>query len=62
MTLNPLSLQVERLPRPLYAVADYGDGLVLEGFACFFQRKLLAGYDLLFDSAEIDLCHGFRDF
>ena len=54
--------QVERLSGALHAVADDGDGLVLECFERFFQRKFLAGYDVLFDAAAIELCHGFRDF
>ena len=60
--VEPVVLEVERLPRPLYAVADYGDGFVPEDFACFFQGKLFAGNDLLFYSAEIDLCHSCMNF
>lgn len=60
--VEPVVLEVERLPRPLYAVADYGDSFVPEDFACFFQGKLFAGNDLLFYSAEIDLCHSCMNF
>ena len=52
-------LQVERLARALNAVTDYRDGLVLEGFERFAQGVLFACHDVLFDAAEIDLCHSF---
>ena len=54
--------EVQRLAGALHAVADDGDGLVFEDLEGFFQGEFFAGYDVLFDAAEIDLCHVFRDF
>ncbi len=54
--------QVQRLAGALHAVADDGDGFVFEDFEGFLQGEFLAGYDVLFDVAEIDLCHDVCDF
>ena len=55
--VEPVVLEVERLPRTLHAVADDGDGFVFQDFAGFLQGELLARNNIFFDSAEIDLCH-----
>lgn len=54
--------QVERLSGALYAVADDGDRLVFEDFACLLQWKLFAGDDGFVYTAEIDLCHSRNCF
>ena len=54
--------QVQGLSGALDAVADDGDGFVLQDFACFFEGELFAGHDILVDTAEIDLCHVYLLF
>ena len=54
--------QVQGLSGALDAVADDGDGFVLQDFACVFQGEFLAGHDVLVDTAKIDLCHVYLLF
>ena len=51
--------EVAGLSGTLDAIAEYGDGLVLQDFTCFFERKLLAGHHFFNDAAKIQLCHLF---
>ena len=51
--LEAVVAQVQRLGRPLHAVADDGDRLALEHLARLGHRELLAGDDLFLRSAEI---------
>ena len=60
--IEAVVLQVERLARALNAIAEHGDGLILEHFSCLFYRKLFAGHYILFDSAKIDFCHNGLNF
>ena len=56
--LEPVVAQVERLCRPLHAVADDGDDFVLENFPGFGHREFLAGDDCFEGAAKINFCHG----
>ena len=49
--------EVASLTRALNAIADNGDGLVLQDFTCFLKRKLLAGYHFFDNAAKIHFCH-----
>ena len=55
--IETVVLQVERLARSLNSVTDDGYYFILEHLACLAERKLFAGYDILFDPAKIHLCH-----
>ena len=55
--LEAVVAQVERLGRPLHAVADDGDRLALEHLARPGHREFLARDDLFLRSAKIDNCH-----
>ena len=60
--IESVVFQVQGLSGALDAVADDGDGFVLQDFACFFQGEFLAGHDVLVDTAKIDLCHVYLLF
>ena len=55
--VDAVVLEVQGLSRALDTVADHGHNFVLEDFACLFDRKLIAGDDILDHTAEIHLCH-----
>ena len=55
--VDAVVLEVQGLSGALDAIADHGDNLVLKDFTGFFNRKLIAGDDVLDHSAEIHLCH-----
>ena len=55
--VDAVVLHVERLGRPLHAVADDGDDFLLEDAARLCKREFLPGDDRFLYPAEIDDCH-----
>ena len=60
--VDTVVLEVQGLSGALDTIADHGHDFVLKDFACFFNRKLIAGDDVLDHSAEIHLCHTLLTF
>ena len=44
---------IERLPGPLYAIANNGDRFVLQDSLCFGQWKFFAGDDIFYRAAKV---------
>ena len=57
--VDPVVAQVQRLGRPLHAVAEDGDRLALQHLARLRHREFLSRNDLFLRSAKINDCHNY---
>ena len=55
--VDAVVLHVERLAAALHAVAEDGDGFILQYILGLLQREFLAGDDFFDRTTKINLCH-----